>query len=87
MKVYIAEHAYKHGLTEDQIRFAWKNFLAMQRRHSPDVDRVVCTGSDQKGLLIQMVAVEKSVGILIYHAMSPPTESVLAELGLKRKKK
>ena len=30
-----------------------------------------------------MVAVERPFGVLVYHAMSPPTDKALIELGLK----
>ena len=84
-RVFLADHAFKHGLSEIQIRHAWKNFLAKQHRSSPNEEEIVLVGCDAKGNLIQIVAIEKTCGILIYHAMTPPTRKVLSELGLYRR--
>lgn len=84
-EVVVDEHAFKHGLEEEDIRYAWEHFVRLQHRGSPNEGQAVAIGCDQKGRLIQMVAVEKSFGVLIYHAMTPPTASALFELGLARR--
>ncbi|MEG2982314.1 MAG: hypothetical protein RR794_01515, partial [Raoultibacter sp.] len=66
-------HAYKHGIEEGDIRYAWKNFIRKQYRGAPNEGQIIAVGCDRGGNLIQMVAVEKPFGILIYHAMKPPT--------------
>ena len=81
----VAEHALKHGLLEDDIRYAWSNFVRMQHRGVPNEGEVVAVGYDQKGGFVQMVAAERPFGIVIYHAMKPPTMKVLVELGLVRR--
>ena len=81
----VEEHAFKHGLNEKEILYAWEHFLAKQYRGAPNEGEIVVVGYDRKGKLIQMVAMEKSRGILIYHAMTPPTAKVLAELGLAKR--
>ena len=78
----IEEHAFKHGLTEEEIRYAWSHFLRKRYRGAPNEGEIVAIGFDCKGRLIQMVAMEKHCGILIYHAMTPPTRRVLLELSL-----
>ena len=85
MELFIASHAFKHGLEEESILYAWNNFLRLQHRGSPHEGEVVAVGHDKSGRLIQMVAAEREFGYLIYHAMTPPTERVLIELGLKRR--
>lgn len=86
MPVYVHEHALKHGLTERQILAAWKNFVARQPRKAPREDHVVCVGyAPGVRKEIQMFAVEKPKGMLIYHAMSPAQGSVLDELGIPRR--
>ena len=83
----VEEHAFKHGLTEEQILQAWGNFLAKHYRGAPDDGQILAIGCDARGNLIQMVAVERPFGILIFHAMTPPTASALSELGLARRQR
>ena len=83
--VYIHPHALKHGLSEDDIAYAWENYLRMQYRESPEEDKVLAVGYDKSGRFIQMVGRRNADGVLIYHAMSPPTTRVLIELGLLRR--
>lgn len=81
--VIVDEHAYKHGLQEEDIRYAWEHFIRLQHRGAPNEGQVLAVGSDRRGRLVQMVAVERSFGTLIFHAMTPPTTKALIELGLK----
>ena len=85
MEIIVAEHALRHGLTESEIVYAWENFIRKQRRKSPNETQVAAIGYDRKGRLIQMVAVDIPSGVLIYHAMTPPTAKVLIELGFARR--
>ena len=82
MDVIVDEHAFKHGLSEDDIRYAWDNYVRKQHRGSPNEGTAVAVGYDMRGRLIQIVAVDRPLGVLIYHAMTPPTRNVLFELGL-----
>lgn len=83
--VYVHPHALKHGLSEDEILYAWSNFVKNQYRETPHEDQCVRIGygSSTSGA-IQMVGVVKSFGTLIIHAMTPPQASVLDELGIPR---
>ena len=78
-------HALKHGLTPEEIAYAWTHTIAKQRRTAPDDDRTVAVGYDPAGRFVQMVSVDKPFGTLIIHAMEPPTLNVLIELGLTRR--
>jgi len=73
--VYIAEHALRHGLSEEDIRFAWENFLRRQYRGAPHEGEVVVVGCDRRGRLIQMVGIHKPFGTLVYHAILPQPKS------------
>ncbi len=81
--VVVDEHAFKHGLDEEEIRFAWDHFVRLVHRGSPDEGQILAVGWGFTGRLIQLVAVERPFGVLIYHAMTPPTHNALRELGLK----
>lgn len=87
MEPIIATHAFKHGLNQKEIEFAWENFLRKQYRGAPSEGEIVVVGYDQKGRLIELVAAERSFGLIIFHAMRPPTLKVLEELGLIRRVK
>ena len=71
-------------LSEEDVRAAWEAYVRMSRWEGND-DYFVAVGFDAKGCAIEMVAVELlDGGWYIFHAFTPPTKSVLAELGLSR---
>ncbi|MBO4364884.1 MAG: hypothetical protein J5804_01160 [Eggerthellaceae bacterium] len=84
MRVMVAEHALKHGLSEADIRYAWKNYIRMQQRPAPKEEYVAAVGYTRTGVLIQMVAIAVEDGHLVIHAMAPLTNKVLKELGMAR---
>lgn len=83
----IHPHALIHGLSEENVRYAWENYVRKRCRHAPNEDQIVAIGSDESGRLIQMVGVVNSQGTLVYHALTPPTSKALRELGLLRRKR
>lgn len=82
-EVMVHPHALKHGLREDEILFAWENFLVRQNRASPREDEVVCIGITRDGHDVQMIGVIGQMGTLIVHAMHPVTEKVRREVGIR----
>ena len=84
-KLFIVDHAFKHGLSEGDIEHAWDCFVAKQRRHCPHEDEIVVVGPRLNGNMVQVVATERAFGIVVYHAMEPVAKSVLEELGLSRR--
>ncbi|MCL2530373.1 MAG: hypothetical protein FWE41_08650 [Coriobacteriia bacterium] len=83
--IEVHPNALKHSLSEEDVVFAWENFLRKQRREVPDVDQMIAIGFDRRGNLIELVAIDKPYGTLIYHAKSPPTAKMLIELGMAGK--
>lgn len=84
--VYVHPHALKHGLSESEILYAWSNFVKSQQRSTPHEDQIVRIGygkTTSQG--IQMIGVRKPAGTLIVHAMTPPQNAVLKELGIPRR--
>lgn len=82
-EVFVHPHALKHGLLEREILEAWENFAAKQHRQAPNEEHIVAVGyASTQPRKIQMMAIAKTFGLLIYHAMTPAQKSVLAELGL-----
>ena len=73
--VQIDVHAFKHGVTSDEILQAWNSIVAMRLRTAPCEETIVAIGLSAQGEAI------------VYHAMKPPTEKVLKELGLVRRKR
>lgn len=86
IEVMVHPHALKHGVREADIRYAWENFIRQRQRSAPQSDQIVSVGVSPRGDLIQMVGVINSQGVLVYHALTPPTENVIRELGLARRK-
>ena len=81
-EISIHKTALKHGLTEQSIREAWDNFIVRRARGD---DYLVAIGFDSLGREIEMVALVMVDGsLLIIHGMSPSTEKLRRELGLRR---
>ena len=58
-----------------------------QYRGAPNDGQIVLLGYDSKGNIIEIIAVQKTSAIVIYHAMTPPSKSVLRELDLEGSKR
>lgn len=87
LEVFVHPHALAHGLSEEEILAAWSNFVRSQQRTSPKEDECVRVGYGvETPTAIQMIGVTKQFGVLIIHAMTPPQDSVLDELGIPRKR-
>lgn len=85
--VFIDAHAFKHGVTSGEIQQAWNNVVAIRHRNAPNEEIIVAIGLSLKGEAIELVASMKQQSVLVYHAMKPPTEKILKELGLARRKR
>ena len=70
-------------LTDEDVLAAWANCLRSSHRSLGTLEDHVALGLDGKGRAIEMIAVlQPDDSWLIYHAMTPPTQKVLRELGL-----
>lgn len=81
----IDEHALKHGLSPEEIAHAWNNFALRQYRGAPNEGEVAAIGFDRSGRPVELVAIEKPFGTVIFHAIAPPTRNMLLELGFERR--
>ena len=82
-EVAVHQHALKHGLSQEDVLYAWENFI---RRQPRGVDVWAAIGFDAWGRELEMVAVVQSDGsLLIIHALSPATLNMKRELGLDRR--
>lgn len=84
-EVEISSHAFKHGLSKEDILYAWDNYAVRCYRGAPHEGEILAIGYDTKGRAVQLVGVERSCGVLIYHAMTPPTRNAMRELRLERR--
>lgn len=87
MELVIATHALKHGIGPEEIEYARNNFLRRQYRGVPQEGEIIAIGMGCSGQLIELVAAERPSCIVIFHAMQPPTNNMLSELGLIRRNK
>lgn len=85
IEIVVHEHALKHDLGSEEIEYVWRNFVVQQHRASPNEDKILAIGFDQMHRPVQMVARDQGDRVLIYHAMTPPSEKVLRELGMVRR--
>jgi hypothetical protein len=70
------------NISDDDVLTAMSNFVRMRNRKAPDNEQFIAVGFDRKGRLLEMVGIINGKERLIYHAMTPPTKKMLAELGL-----
>lgn len=74
--------ALKHGVTRESIEYAWDNFVEMCFRGAPNEGELVVIGYDMHGKPIEIIAAERPFGVVVFHANTPPSASILIELGL-----
>lgn len=68
--MWIHESAYRHGLTDDEIRHAWDNamgFFDIDIEHEPI--KSLCIGPDRAGNLLEVLYLQADDADLIIHAM------------------
>ena len=82
--LFIHPHAFKHGLSETNIRCAWENAYVSQVRTGPWPPQHVALGFDEQGHEIQLVCVwdDDNHRWVIFHAMRA-TKKVRKELGVE----
>ena len=87
MDIIVLPHALKHGLTEEEICYAWKCPIRCRQRISDDEPpRWIAIGSLPDGRFAELVAFQDIHGQwVIYHAMVPPTKKFKKELGFDRR--
>lgn len=74
--------ALKHGLTEEDIRCAWRNASAVRVRNFDIPCIFAAAGPDTRGRLIELLLAEREDGSFVaYHAMKL-TPKMARELGL-----
>ena len=70
-------------MAEKDVLDAWSNIIHSKTRLGKDPQECIAVGVDGRGRLIEMVAVRLSSGdMLVFHAMTPPTQKTLKELEL-----
>ncbi|MCL1799301.1 MAG: hypothetical protein FWG23_06160 [Eggerthellaceae bacterium] len=76
----------RHPEIEDfDVLSAWKNAISIVKRETSEKDFLVVVGVDTKSRLLELVAAEETSGALrIFHAMTPPSEKTLREVGMLR---
>ena len=77
--VEIHDHALKHGLSSSSIIEALESPRVIQHRNAPREGEVLILGFTHELLPVQMIGVERPLGLLVIHAMAPPTPGFLKE--------
>lgn len=81
----IDEHALKHGVSADDIGWAWEHFFAKRYRGAPREGEIVLAGFDHEGREVEIVAAIRSFGTVIFHANRPLSASVRRELEIDKR--
>ena len=79
LELFVHSHALVHGLLEEDVQYAWENFVKSRPR---GMDYEVRIGFDSSGRELGMVGAKLQDGdVLIFHAKTPPIPSIKKELG------
>jgi hypothetical protein len=74
-------------ISKEDAAAAWANCIKSRPRIDKEPNEYLAIGIDEKGRLIELVAIRDAYGDwLIYHAMTPPTENAKRELQMKRRR-
>ena len=84
MRIRVLPNALKHGLSAQDIRYAWQSPIRCRQRQSDDEpSRWIAIGVLPDGRLAEMVAFEDISGSwCVFHANTPPTKKFMKELGM-----
>ena len=70
-------------LCPEDVAHAWAARVASATRYGSYAEETVVVGFDASGRMLEVVAVEKSDGIMhVFHAMTPPSKKTLREVHL-----
>ena len=73
--VRVHGNALKHGLTSDEVAYAWENPIRCRQRNGTD-------GSLPDGRFAELIGFMDIDGVwCVFHAMVPPTKKFKRELG------
>lgn len=86
-EVVVHPHALKHGLSKDEIRYAWESSIVCRQRNGENDPIIwIVLGVLPNGRMAEMVAFEDEMGVWhVFHAMTPPTKKFLKEIGMGRR--
>jgi hypothetical protein len=86
-EVVVDPHALKHGLSEEEVRYAWDTPIACRQRSGElDPPTWIAIGVLPDGRMAELVALEDNLGRWhVFHAMVPPTKKFLKELEMTRR--
>lgn len=82
----VLPHALKHGLSADEVAYAWDSPIACRQRSGENDPPIwIAIGVLPDGRMAELVALENAAGQwVVFHAMVPPTKKFVKELGLDR---
>jgi hypothetical protein len=81
MKLTVWHTAYKHGLSEQEIRSAYYNAREAFFIDSENKDKKYYVGFGTDAVPIELVVVDTDQGPLIIHAMKPARKHITSRMG------
>ena len=80
MAVYTTASARKHGLTDEEVEYAWKNVFEYRRvRQDKQPPHYMSIGTLPDGRTAEMVAYSTGLDWVVFHCMTPVTPGFLKE--------
>lgn len=78
--IRVEPSALKHGLTEDEVIYAWGNLLEYRRcKRDKYPPHYLALGMLPNGRTVEMVAFSTGFEWVVFHAMTPPTPGFMHE--------
>lgn len=84
--IYVEPSALKHGLTANEVRFAWLSVFEFKIRvGSGFPPHYLALGVLPNGKTCELIAVSDGANWHVFHAMAPPTKGFMHEYNGGRK--
>jgi hypothetical protein len=84
--VRVHDHALKHGLSAEEVEFAWNHIIRCVQRHGTDDPPLwIAIGILSDSRFVELIGFQDIEGVwCVFHAMVPPTKKFKKELGFTR---
>lgn len=86
LMVRVHPHARKHGLSDEEVAYAWEEAIRSRQRNGTDDPPLwIAIGVLPDGRLAELVGFLDEDGVwCVFHAKTPPTKKFKKELGFSR---
>ena len=87
--VRVHKNALKHGLSEEEVAYAWENTIRCRQRNGTDDPPLwIAIGVLPNGRFAELIAfLDSEMVWCVFHAFVPPTKKFKKELGFSTRRR